>query len=344
MRKKQWKTAAISIGTLCILSALVFLVFRDHAQEIMENIRAVRVADLLLLLCVGVIYQIFESAICFILVHDQMPDFTFWQAITVTFLGVFGKVSTLSVGSIPIQSYYLYRCGLMAGSGVGVLTLEYVFHKCFVLVYTTIMLLIQGQWLDITSSDLSGYMAWGYMICALVIVALIMLCSWKRILQLALWMIRQFPATEKWEKRKQMWSANLEALYTESQRILHNRNRLLKVIILNGLKLFCLFSIPFLCLRMLKISVLSFWHVQLLAALMYLITNALPNVAGMGPTEFAFILIFSSYMEYAQATSALILYRIATFFFPFILSLFVFLNVQKDILTDNQQAGEADTL
>ena len=77
------------------------------------------------------------------------------------------------------------------------------------------------------------------------------------------------------------------------------------------------------------VSTLSFWQVQLLAALIYLISNALPNVAGVGPVEFAFMLIFSHYIEYAQASSALILYRIATFFFPFILSIFVFLAVQK---------------
>ncbi len=38
-------------------------------------------------------------------------------------------------------------------------------------------------------------------------------------------------------------------------------------------------------------------------------------------------------MEYAQAFSALILYRIATFFFPFILSVIVFLRVQKRVLS-----------
>lgn len=47
-------------------------------------------------------------------------------------------------------------------------------------------------------------------------------------------------------------------------------------------------------------------------------------------------MIFSNYMEYAQASSALILYRIATFFFPFLLSIFIFLHVQKRILDDSQ--------
>lgn len=90
-------------------------------------------------------------------------------------------------------------------------------------------------------------------------------------------------------------------------------------------------------MEILGISGPSFWHVQLLTALMHLISNALPNVAGVGPVEFAFVLIFSHYMEYAQASSALILFRVATFFFPFILSILVFLRAQRRVLNDSQK-------
>ena len=90
-------------------------------------------------------------------------------------------------------------------------------------------------------------------------------------------------------------------------------------------------------MEILGISGPAFWHVQLLTALMHLISNALPNVAGVGPVEFAFVLIFSHYMEYAQASSALILFRVATFFFPFILSILVFLRAQRRVLNDSQK-------
>ena len=90
-------------------------------------------------------------------------------------------------------------------------------------------------------------------------------------------------------------------------------------------------------MEILGISGPSFWHLQLLTALMHLISNALPNVAGVGPVEFAFVLIFSHYMEYAQASSALILFRVATFFFPFILSILVFLRAQRRVLNDSQK-------
>lgn len=335
MGKKQWKTVAISVATLLLLSLLVFWVFRDHYQEILQNIRAVSIPELLLLLGMGVAYQMLESAVCVTLVRRRLPVFSFRQATEVVFLGVFGNVSTLSAGTIPMQSYYLHRCGLMAGSGVGTMTLEYVFHKSSVLAYTTVMLLLQGRWLGDTGRGLSRYMFLGYVICALIIAALLLLCTWDKVQWLASWGMDHLPNTEKWESRKCLWKANLTALYGESRQLLRDGRCLIKVLAWNALKLCCLYSIPFLASEMLGISGPSFWQVQLLTALMHLISNALPNVAGVGPVEFAFVMIFSHYMEYAQASSALILYRVATFFFPFILSIFVFLRVQKRVLNDS---------
>lgn len=337
MGKKQWKTVAVSVATLALLSLLVFWVFRDHYREILRNIQAVNLWELLLLLGMGLLYQMLEALVCVSLVSTQLPSFSFRQAAAVTFLGVFGNVSTLSAGTIPMQSYYLHRHGLMMGRGIGTMTLEYVFHKCSILLYTTCLLLLQGRWLRETGTGLSRYMLLGYGICALIIAALLLLCTWEKVQWLAVWGIDHLPNTEKWKSRKHQWKANLTALYAQSQRLLRDGRCLIKVLAWNALKLCCLYSIPFLAMEMLGISGPTFWQVQLLTALMHLISNALPNVAGVGPVEFAFVMIFSHYMEYAQASSALILYRVATFFFPFTLSIFVFLRVQKRMLNDSQK-------
>ena len=71
---------------------------------------------------------------------------------------------------------------------------------------------------------------------------------------------------------------------------------------------------------------------QMLASLMLLITSALPNVAGVGPMEFAFLLLFAPWADTAIASSALVLYRVATYFFPFLLSVIVFLCEEKKSL------------
>lgn len=321
---------------LVLLPLLVFLVFRDHLWEIWDNIRSIPITGLLLLLVLGLAYQLLESAASLTLIRSQLTGFTFWQAVEVTFLGVFANVATFSAGIVPLQSWYLYRHGLMAGSGASTMTLEYTFHKATILIYTTVMLLLQGKWLAGQNVYLARYMLLGYGVCALIIGGLLLLCAWSRLQRLACIGIDHLPETGTWERRKAVWKSNLSALYTQSHRLLYDRRRLGVVLLWNSLKLFCLYSTLFWSIRLIGVSVLPLWRVQLLGGLMHIIVSALPNVAGMGPAEFSFLLIFSHYMDYAQLSSALILYRTATFFFPFMLSIFVFLIVQRRTVKDDR--------
>lgn len=329
MDKTQWKRIGSGAATLVFLTLLMFWVFRDNWQDISQNIRAVRPGGLFLLLGMGAVYQFFEAAVCRVLICGQFPAFSFRQAVEVTYLGVFANVSTLSVGVVPMQSWYLYRQGMMVGSGAGVMTLEYALHKSSVLLYATLLLIVQRQWLQESRRGLSRYLLLGYLICTAVIAVLILLCTWNQAQRFAKWGIGHLPDTGKWRQRKTVWEQNLSALYRQSQNLMRDRKRLGTALVLNALKLLCLYSVPYACAQALHVPAPSFWRMNLLAALMHLISNALPNIAGVGPVEFAFMMIFSHYMGYAEASSALILYRIATFFFPFLLSVFIFLAVSK---------------
>lgn len=73
----------------------------------------------------------------------------------------------------------------------------------------------------------------------------------------------------------------------------------------------------------------AFARMQLLSALMLLITSVLPNVAGAGPTEFAFLMIFSPHVGGDAALTALLLYRLVTYYLPFLVSIFPFCTIQQ---------------
>lgn len=76
-----------------------------------------------------------------------------------------------------------------------------------------------------------------------------------------------------------------------------------------------MFTLPWFCIRFMGLSCgLSFWQVQLLTSLMLFLSNALPNVAGMGSIETAFLLVFSSFMTSGEAMSTLMLFRIASYY------------------------------
>ena len=113
-------------------------------------------------------------------------------------------------------------------------------------------------------------------------------------------------------------AGQLDALSTESRHLLQDKRRCLTLFAVQTFKLFLLFSLPYLCIQFMQLPCeLSFWQVQLLAALTLFISNALPNVAGMGSVEAAFLLVFTGFLGQGAVMSTLMLYRIASYYAVF---------------------------
>lgn len=317
--------------TIIMVFLLLYFVFHKDYRAILECIKSVSLPALFWIIGMGVAYQLLDAAACYSLLHACLPTFRYKQAVEITFLGVFGNVSTFSTGIIPMQSYYLYRNGMQVGSGIGTITLKYIFHKAMIFFYAVFMLLIQENWLQETAPGITKYLYFGIVLCAVIILVLILLCTWEVIQRFLLKLIERLPDTGKWTGRKETWSRNLNALYCESKKVLHNPACCQKVIVFNLLKLLVLYTIPFCCMYALNFRELTFGKIQVLSSVMFLITGVLPNVAGIGPTEFAFLMLFSPYAGRVMASSTLVLYRIATYFFPFLLSIGVFLKVKRDV-------------
>lgn len=321
MENSKRRTVISSVVTLAVLTLVLTLVFRGQGQEILQCLRTVPAFGLLRLLLLALFCPLLEAAAGWVALRPQMPNMTFGQALTASYLNIFGNVATMGAGSVPLQSWYLSFYGLLPGAGVGILTLCYALQKATVLIYATVMLVFQGGWLRSSNLNLSRYILLGYIVCGAIILALILLCTWEQVQKLALWCIGKLPDAGKWSKRKSDWAANIEGLRTQSKALLSKRRRCGAAMALYAGKYFLLYTVSYRSVCLLGLDQLSFWRVQLLSAVMVLITNALPNVGGVGPAEFAFTLLYSPYLGRANAASAMVLYRMASYLFPFLVSI-----------------------
>ena len=326
------KKAALSITILVVLTGVVFWIFKSHWAEISSALAQLKFWQVAVVLAVGLTYPVLEGLVSYVIVRSRLPRFTLRQALESAFMGSFGNVICLGAGAMPMQSYYLYRSGLPLGPGVGLMTLQYVFHKTTVLLYATVMLLLQRRWLAANTSGVMNYLPMAYFVVAAIIVGLVLLCVSPLIQRLARWALGCLPKTEKWQTRRETWLEQLDTLGTESRHLLADKGRCVRIFALHTVKLFLLFTLPFLCIRFMGLPCgLSFWQVQLLTSLMLFLSNALPNVAGMGSIETAFLLVFSSFLSNGEAVSTLMLFRIASYYFVFGFSAVVSLFAQKHL-------------
>lgn len=335
MGNSKKKTVISGMITLSVLALVLILVFRGQGKEILQCLYTVPILGLLRLLLLALFCPLLEATAGWVALRPQMPNMTLGQALIASYLNIFGNVVTMGAGSVPLQSWYLSFYGLLPGAGVGMLTSCYALQKVTVLIYATVMLIFQGGWLRASNLNLSRYILLGYIVCGLIILALILLCTWEKVQKLALWCIGKLPDTGKWAKRKLDWAKNIESLRTQSKALLSKRRRCGAIMALYAGKFFLLYTISYRSISLLGLAQLSFWRVQLLSAVMVLITNAIPNVGGVGPAEFAFILLYSPYLGNANAASAMVLYRMASYLFPFLVSIPCFLYFQR--LVQKQQ-------
>lgn len=323
------KKTVISLLVLLVLTGIIVLMFKDHWGEITAALAQLSAWQVLAVLAIGLSYPLLEGCVAWVIIRSRIPGFRLSQGLDTAWCGTFGNVVTLGAGAVPLQTYYLYRCGLPLGPGVGLMTLEYVFHKSTVLLYATVMLLLQHKWLAANTTGVLKYLPMAYAVVALVIVALVLVCVSPLVQNLARWALGFLPKTEKWQQRRADWLEQLDVLGTESRLLLADKARCVQIFALQALKLFLLFCLPWLCIRFMQLSPLSFARVQLLTSLMLFVSNALPNVAGMGSIETAFLLLYSSFLPSGEVMSVLMLYRIASYYFVFAASAVGFFLAQR---------------
>lgn len=336
MDKKHLKSLLSGLLTLLVLAGIMALVLRGNVESIMSSIASISMASLLTLLALGLAYQLIDSAMCMLLVRSRVPELSYRQAFELTFLGVFGLVTSGGAATIPMQSGYLYNLGLDVGNSVGLMIMKYIFHKGAIFLYALVMLLLQREWLAAALPETGKYLALGFGFCLLIIMVLILICTWDALRRFALRLISKLPDSGKWPQRKDKWSENIGLMYSEARHLAQGKWRMAAIVALNLAKLTVLYCVPYVGAAAVGAETPGFEKMQMLAALMLLLSGVLPNVSGLGSVEIAFLFMFRDILGSVSASSALVLYRMSTYFFPFIIAVVVFMLCRKKIIPEKK--------
>ena len=321
MKSNNKRGYIVSLCFLVLLLGVTFIVFRDKLPDIMNAVAQIPAATVAVILGCGLAYQLIDSLMCLILVRSRMPSLTYLQAFELTMCGVFGLVCSNSIITVPMQSVYLYSKSLDVGHTVGLMTVKYILHKATVFTFALAMLLLNMQWLRASVPGVMKYLLPGFAVCFLIITLLVLLCTWEWLKKLMLRIIDKLPDNGKLGEKKDGWRESINLMYTEMQNLLSQKWRIAAALALNVVKFTVVYSIPLLALRALGCAELSFIHSLALGSLVWLIAGVLPSVSGLGPTDLAFALLYGAFAGENTVSAALVLYRAATYFTPFAVSL-----------------------
>ncbi len=324
------KSTVFGIITFLILTFILFYFIHHLDQNLLQTLSNTEPTCLMELFVIGCLCNLIDSCIYRTALCDKISSFTIAKATDLTYLRIFGKTALFAGGAFPLQSFYLFKNGLMAGCTAGIFLSLYTIQRASILIYASCLLAFRWKWIRSAFPALSGYLLLSYLICFCVMLILVLLCTSKQICRFCCRLIDRLPSGGKWPQRKQKYKENIDALYRETRILFRTKAKFAKVFFLNFAKLAILCSIPYFSAEMLGLHPYTLFQAQVLTSLMLLIAGVIPNIAGIGPVELSFFLVFSEILG-ESTLIAMVYYRCATYYFPFLLSIPMVGLVQKKL-------------
>lgn len=268
-------------------------------------------------ICVAaLLYDVVESVITFLLARQYQPEFRFSKAVGNTFYCCFYRVATLGSGSGVAAIVYLNENGIAPSKGFGMYMLEYAFHKISIAIFSGILFLLNWNFMYGNFQEYGALLLAGFAITIVITSCLVLFCISKKFHDLLLKLLSLINRKGRFDDLHTKLKEQCAMMEESSRDLIQNKLLILVTILLNLLKLACWYGIPF--LAFMSTGLVSLAEVMAITALSVMLAAVIPSPAGIGSTEFVFTALFGAIVGTGLAGSASLLYRFATFVFPFI--------------------------
>lgn len=312
----KWLFVAVLVG-------LIVYVFRDMAGPIAKQLAKTSGKVIALVLGATLLYGLIESTITYVLMRQTENNLTFVDAILMTYFVSFYRVSTLGSGTIVAATLFLSHCGIKGSRGLGLYSIDYAIHKMTICIMAVVLFLTNKSYMMGVFGDYSGYVILGVIATVIITLAIVLFACWPAFHRFLIWLLgkanRLFKGrfTELLGKLSEQCAMMEEA----SQLILKTPLVVLKIFILDIFKFSCWFAIPYIvCHSLLDINVVTSIGIT---AMSVMLAAVIPMPGGIGSSELVMTAVYSGLVGSAAAGAMALLYRFATFMFPFILGAFV---------------------
>lgn len=301
----------------------VYRIFRGQWGAIFS---AVRGADppLLALICgMGLSWFFIEAAEYFLLYRRLGMPLSYSDCVRLSFMVIFGDVTTMGTATKPMQSWYAHRRGADVGKSLSILMITYIFQKLMIVVFALIPLVMTGDFVRSRLGSSAVYIDLGAAGGILISVVLFLLCAWPRLQKLVLAAVMHFFRGGRWASLRCRAAEQIDRLSDASRACLRDPAALATLILCNSAKLAVSCCIPVVSVAAIggDTALATEGELFSMAAVTRLIMGVVPTSGGVGSLEVVFSLLFGSLFGSVTGGTLMILYRAATYYLPFLVSL-----------------------
>lgn len=316
----------LNVLLLVVVIGIILYVIQNSLGEIFNQIIHTAPPILMMVVLLGLLYQIVEGRGIAVMAKPFQKDFTALDGLFASCYIAFYRV--ISFGSATAISEVLYyrKKGLKSSQGVGVEAVHMMMYKAAVLTMSIFGLIIQFSMFYENAPSMIPFILAGMGLTAVIIVVLL---AFSVSIQLQVWLMlwcNRFIHKPKWRDKVDNLNLQIYSLRETVQELTHDRSALIRIYTLNLFKLVFWYSIPYVVL--INQQSVDFLLIFSLTGFAVILAGVIPAPAGIGSFEFVYLLLFKPIVGTVDAVSSMLLYRFASYVLPFLIGM-VYVAVDK---------------
>ena len=319
-----------NILSLGIVVFAIYFVFKDYYQEILGCLANLSPLNLLLILSLGFLPLCVDGLAYHYSLNHNDVDIKFSDGFKLASINVFFNVLTSYVATMPLQVLFLKNKSYPTVKAIKNIIEICLFHKLATLSLALLFGISHFKYLKVQYAAYTSIILLAFIISAVIVIALAFIIYSNSIRKQLIKLLNRIGFRRFQNKQKQIIKL-LEELNTEST----TPKNLIILYLIELLKIFITINITYLCISCLGYKIIAYDECLTLNSLVLIVVSSIPSMAGFGPTELAFMLFYKPILAESLSLICLILYRIASYFWPFIISAFAFIFYKNELLGGN---------
>ena len=309
---------------LLLLALALYLLFGQSWPQMRRQLGQVQLSWFGLMLAASGGYYLLDSWSFQLVVRRLLPDFSLREALALVAMGLFMNVSTFGAGIKPAQALYLRERGADVGESLGVLVLPYVFHKLTIVLYGLVCFGLCYHFISACFASQVVYIYLGYALSIAICIFLVLIFVSERFHRFCFCLLEKIPGNERYQILLAKAKASTGGMRGQVRQALGDGRLVGRMFMLNIAKFFCWYGAACLAFYAIGLPALpaSFGQCLATAAMVQLLIGVIPVTGGWVSSEVVFVLLFAVLAGQVAAGSAMLVFRMATYYLPVLLSCF----------------------
>lgn len=332
------------LAVVAVMLVILYFLFKDSYQDIAKQLARTNLLILAGMIVLGNMYYLIDALLYSYLLRREGHPLSFSVCVAAAYMCIFFNVTTFGAGIKPAQMLYLRSKGVDSGKGFAITAMPYVFHKTVIVVYALMMLALNNAFVVRNFSATFGYIYLGAGLSIAIIVCMILMCAMEGFHNFVLKIIDFIFRSERFAGMKQKLKRWAASLREGTKDIVRSPKAWINFSLMNILKMTCWYVIPMIAIYAAggNMGGVTFAQALTVTALMQLIMGVIPTSGGVGSLEVVFSLVFAAVFGKVMAGSSMVLYRLSTYYIPFVVSMAVMLIVGRHMKKSQKEEAKAE--